>query len=42
MCETHTSDACRYSFSYKPSKRDIRSAADVLNNRRRWTENRGG
>lgn len=41
MCETHTSDAPQYSFSYKPSKQDIRSAANALHNRRRWTETGG-
>lgn len=30
----------RYTFTYQPTKRDIKYAAAVLNNRRRWTDNR--
>lgn len=40
MFEAHEPEAPVYSFSYKPSKRDIRSAAVSLNSRRRWTDNR--
>lgn len=40
MCEVRESEVPLYTFTYKPSKQDIKRAAAVLNSRRRWTDNR--